>query len=134
MNDEERMVRTACVAKALAAFGEVSDETASAIVDLTSGIPFFVPPERGQPPTRELLFPAAVVQAALTVTYGRIKPGDILDAAIELAGTTRTDQGHTSQRRWVAAARRPERALPFSAEAMREVPAGLPVRAIGKGS
>jgi hypothetical protein len=130
---EERAIRIACVSKALAAFGEVSDETAAAIVDLTSGIPFYVPPAPGEKPTRDLLFPRAVVEAALNVTHGKVKPGDIMAAAISIAGTTRTDQGHSAERRWVKIARAPLQALPMPLDHMQAIPAGAPIRAIRGG-
>ena len=137
MSPDERIIRILCVSKALAAFGDVSDETAEAIVDLTSGIPWYVPPSRGEAQTTALLFAAAVTKASLSVTFGKPKPGDILSAAIEIAGKVRSDQGHETERLWVKAARLPVQALPLPLAELKALPMpkGLSgsVRAIGGG-
>lgn len=138
MNQDERLARIAIIGKALSVYGVRDDHVIEAYVDYTSLIPFWEPPERGAVPGRKnLLFAAAVTQAVLTVTFGQIKPADIMAAAIELAGTVRTDQGHTSKRNWVKRAMRPALALPMPVESFDKIPLpeGLegPVRKIGKG-
>ena len=136
MIDQERAMRIAVVAKTMAAFGDVSDEQVKSIVDLTSEIPWYVPPLNGEAPTHALLFASAVRRAALSVTFGMPKPADMLEAAISIAGKIRSDQGHETDRRWVKAARVPEQALPMPLAELQKLPlpAGVPIRAIGKGA
>lgn len=134
MEDSELAARVAVVSKAMKAFGVTDIERIKAIVDLTIGIPWLVPPVRGEepkPPTP--LFAAAVTRAALSKTFGPPGPGDILEAAIALGGTTRTDQGHSSPRRWVAEAMDPAKVLGIDANDLAQIGSGTPVRALRAG-
>lgn len=135
MEDSELMARIAVVSKAMKAFGIADLDRIKAIVDLTIGIPWLVPPVRGEDPKPPApLFAAAVTRAALGKTFGPPGPGDILQAAIELAGTTRTDQGHASPRRWVAEAMDPAKALGIPTTQLVEIGAGPTLRAIRSGT
>lgn len=135
MEDSELAARVAVVAKAMKAFGVTDPERVKAIVDLTIGIPWLVPPVRGEDPQPAApLFAAAVTRAALGKTFGPPGPGDILEAAVALAGTTRTDQGHSAQRRWVAEAMDPAKALGVSRDSLVAIGAGSAVRAIRSGA
>ena len=123
MDQAERLARIAIVGKALSVYGEKSDEVIGAYVDYTSLIPFWEPPIRGGTPSRDNpLFAAAVTQAVLPVTFGQIKPADIMQAAIEIAGTVRADQGTISKRRWAIKAMRPALALPMPVESFDRIP------------
>lgn len=111
MDDRENVARVGCVAKAMKAFGVVDEDRIMAIVDLTSGIPWLVPPVRGETYVATPLFAAAIARAALSKTFGAPGPGDIMSAAIDIAGTTRSESGHTSARLWVTKAMDPATAL-----------------------
>lgn len=131
MQDSELAARVVVVSKAMKAFGITDDGRIRAIVDLTIGIPWLVPPVRGDEPGEPApLFAAAVTRAALGKTFGPPGPGDILAAAIELAGTVRSDQGHSAPRRWVAAAMDPAKALGVSTESLTAIGSGTPLRAV----
>lgn len=135
MEDSELAARAAVVSKAMKAFGISEPERIKAIVDLTIGIPWLVPPVPGEPaetPARPL-FAAAVTRAALGKTFGAIGPGDILQAAVELAGTLRTDQGHSSTRKWVAEAMDPAKALGISTRDLVALNSGPALRSIPSG-
>lgn len=107
MDDREMIARVGCVAKIMKAFGVVDDGRIKAIVDLTCGIPWLVPPVRGEEYVAVPLFAAAVARAALGKTFGAPGPGDIMQAAIDIAGTTRSQSGHESKRAWVTKAMDP---------------------------
>lgn len=135
MEDSELGARVAVVSKAMKAFGVTDLERIKAIVDLTIGIPWLVPPPvRGEDPNPPApLFAAAVTRAALSKTFGPPGPGDILQAAIELAGTVRADQGTPSPRRWVAEAMDPAKALGISTRDLVALNSGPALRAIETG-
>ncbi len=107
MTDQERALRTKVILDMLTGFGIEDPKRAAAVVKLTGGIPWLVPPFPGEQPTRDLLFLPSISKAALASTYGAPNPGLIMEAAIELAGKVRSESGHMSERRWVKAARNP---------------------------
>ena len=109
MTDEEIMARMMAIKNMMQCFGITDEGRIKAIAEFTSGIPWFVPPVAGDGGEPRLLFAEAVANAASSTTYGVPGPGHIKQAAIELAGTCRTDQGHVSPRRWVVAM---EKSLP----------------------
>lgn len=128
------IARVGVVTKALKAFGIEDPERIKAIVDLTIGIPWLVPPTRGEDNPPALLFAAAVTRAALGKTFGAPGPGDILQAAIDIAGRVRSDQGHESMRKWVGEAMDPAKALGVPREKLIEVGmGGQPMRVIRGG-
>lgn len=134
MQDSELGARIAVVSKAMKAFGVIDEERIKAIVDLTIGIPWLVPPVPGEKSQPTPLFAAAVTRAALGKTFGAPGPGDILESAVALAGTIRTDQGHTSTRKWVIEAMNPAKALGVTHERLVEVGIGpQPMRVLRGG-
>jgi hypothetical protein len=121
MDDRENVARVGCVAKAMKAFGIVDEDRIMAIVDLTCGIPWLVPPVRGEEYSPTPLFAAAVARAALGKTFGAPGPGDIMQAAVDIAGKTRSQSGHESQRPWVAKAMDPAIALGVESSELLEI-------------
>lgn len=131
MEDSELMARVAVVSKAMKAFGIEDTGRIKAIVDLTVGIPWLVPPVRGEEDKAAApLFAAAVARAALSKSFGAPGPGDILQAAIDLAGTIRSDSGHTSQRKWVFEAMEPAKALGIPMDRLIEIGTSPTLRAL----
>lgn len=117
MDDRENIARVGCVAKVMKAFGIVDAERIKAIVDLTCGIPWIIPPIRGEAQGEPRpLFAAAVARAALGKTFGAPGPGDIMQAAIDIAGKVRSESGHETTRLWVKEALDPVKALGVSME------------------
>lgn len=131
MDDRETVARIGIVSKAMKAFGIVDIDRIKSIVDLTSGIPWLVPPIRGESYTPALLFAAAVAKASLGKTFGAPGPGDIMEAAVQIAGKTRSESGHESIRPWVKAAMDPVLALGIDHEDALRISAPNTVRRIG---
>ncbi len=105
MNEQEARVR--CVTKLLGGHGQGEDaERVAEIVAMTGGIPWEVPALPDEEPTGNLLFAAAVASVALSRTYGTPGAGEIFEAAVAIAGTAQTVQGHSGPRRWVRDAKR----------------------------
>ena len=101
MTDHELLARMGVVTKMMLCFGVTDKDRIKAIVEATSGIPWFVPAFRGNKDAGDLLFPIAVQIAGQKTTYGAPSQGHITEAAIVLAGRAVSDQGHTTSRRWV---------------------------------
>lgn len=130
MDDRETVARIGIVSKAMKAFGIVDIERIKAIVDITAGIPWLVPPIRGESYSPTLLFAAAVARASLGKTFGAPGPGDIMEAAVEIAGKTRSQSGHESVRPWVKAAMDPILALGIDHEEVLRISSHSNVRRI----
>ena len=105
MNAREMGLRVAVLQEAFAALGIHDKERIKAIMKLTSQIPWYIPEFRGNVDAGELLFPRAVASAINSTTHGTIKPGDIMQAAIDIAGHVTSPQGHVGERQWVRKAK-----------------------------
>ena len=101
MDDRERVLRILVVTECYEAFGIDDPKRALGVVKLTAGIPWVVPPSRGEADTGELLFPRAVSKAAMSCTHGPFTPAHIMEAAIEIGGRVRSESGNMSDKRWV---------------------------------
>ena len=101
MRDKEIVARTIVVEKMMLCFGVKDEDRIRAIVEATSGIPWFVPEFRGNKDAGDLLFPVAVQIAGQEATYGTPSQGHITKAAIKIAGKVTTDGGHVSDRQWL---------------------------------
>ena len=101
MTDRELLARMGVVTKMMMCFGVTDKDRIKAIVEATSGIPWFIPKFRGNEDAGDLLFPIAVQMAGQKTTYGAPSQGHITEAAVSLAGTVKSDQGHSSDREWV---------------------------------
>lgn len=101
MEDRELILRVMVVTEAYEAFGIVDENRMLAVVRLTAGIPWYVPPLRGEQPTDDLLFSRAVDRAAMNCTHGPFTPAHIMAAAVEIGGRIQSESGNMSDRRWV---------------------------------
>ena len=132
--EQEHAMRTLLILEDFKAFGTIGDEQAAAVANLTSGIPWFVPPLRGEEPTRDLLFVAALRAACASQFFGKFpKPGDILEQAIKIGGMVTSEQGHHSERRWVKQARKPTAGLPVSIAKLKSFPLPGEIAALADG-
>jgi len=123
MTDRELAARIAVVTEVMLCFGVVDEARIEAIVNVTSGIPWYVPEFRGNEDAGDPLFPLAVQLAGGKKTYGAPGPGDITEAAMTIAGTVTSDQGHNSPRRWVRIMNQNPAPLGMSREQMMSIDA-----------
>jgi hypothetical protein len=123
MMDQEMVARMAVVSRMLMCFGVTDEDRIQAIVEATSSIPWFVPAFRGNKDAGDLLFPIAVQVAGQKTTYGAPSQGHITEAAVSLAGTVTSDQGHSSERKWVRQMRNNPAPLGMSRDEMMSIDA-----------
>lgn len=122
MNIDELGARTAVLMQVMASCGVTDEARIVAMVGLTLGIPWYIPPRRHDPTVGGLLFPLAAKEAANRCTHGAVKPADILEAALSIDGHITSDQGHISERRWVKEARLDPEGVGVTLDAMLALP------------